>query len=87
MNFNPMQGNVVFFACNKSNYIAEYCRSIHVNRKGLKDKIKNVKVDEKGKVKVDEIKDPIKKRWVKKSDSKVGSGSPLDSDVGTTFSN
>lgn len=51
-----------------------------MNRRGPKDKNKNVKPDEKGKQKVEEI-------WVKKTDSEARSGSTLDSDAGTTSGN
>lgn len=56
MNFGPMQGNVVFYASNKSSHIAKYFRSRNVNRRGLKDKKKNVRLDEKEKEKVEEIR-------------------------------
>lgn len=78
MNFMPRQGNVVFYACNKSGHIAKYCRRRNVNRSGPEDKNKNVKEDEKGKEKVEEIRDQIKKKWVK-SNSKVGNGFAPDS--------
>lgn len=34
MNFRPMQGNVVCYACEKFDQIAKYCRSINMNRRG-----------------------------------------------------
>lgn len=52
MNFRPMQGNVVFHACNKYGHIAKYYISIIMNKKDMKDKNKNLKADEKGKKKL-----------------------------------
>lgn len=87
INFRPKQENVVCYACNKSDHIAKYCRSINVNRRGPEDKNKNVKVDEKGKLKVDEIKDQMKKICVKKSGDNAVNGSTLDSGTGTISGN
>lgn len=87
MNFRPMQGNCVCYDCNKSGHIAKYYKSRNVNRRGLKDKNKNVKVDEKGKAKFEEIIDQMKKTWVKKSDLEAGSGSAPYPSAGTTSSN
>lgn len=61
MNFRPRQGNVVCYACNKSGRIAKYCESRNVNRRGLEDKNNNVKLDDKGKEKFEEIRDRMKK--------------------------
>lgn len=87
MNFRPMQGNVVCCACNKSGHIAKYCKSRNVNRRGLVDKNKNVKADEKGKPKFEEVREQMKKTWVNKSDNDVGSGSTPNFGVGTTSGN
>lgn len=87
MNFRPMQGNIVCYACNKSGHIAKYCRRRNVNRRGLKDKNKNVKLNEKGKLKVEEIRDQMNKTWVKKNDDNVVNGSAPDFSIGTSSSN
>lgn len=87
MNFRPMQGNIVYYACKKFSHIAKYCRSRNVNRRGLKDKKKNVKPDEKGKEKVQEIKYQMKKTWVKKSNDYARSGSAPNSGARTSFGN
>ncbi|XP_059067674.1 uncharacterized protein LOC131858454 [Cryptomeria japonica] len=47
--------------------------------RGPEDKKKNVKADEKGKMKVEEIRDQMKKKWVKKTNDDPGSGSAPDS--------
>lgn len=49
MNFRPMQGNVVWYACNKSSHIAKYWKNTNVNRRGPKAQNKNEKPDDKGK--------------------------------------
>lgn len=87
MNFIPMQGNVVFYACNKFGHIAKYCRRRNMNKRGLENKNKNEKPNDKGKEKVEEIKDQMKKTWVKKTDLEAGSGSATDSGNRTTFGN
>lgn len=69
MNFKPMQRNVVCLACNKTSHIAKYCRS---KNSALIDKNKS---DEKGKVKVEEIRDKHEKMWVRKDESKAENGS------------
>lgn len=61
MKFRPMQGNIIFYACKKFDHIAKYYRSRNVNKRGLEDKNKNEKADDKGKSKFEEIKDRMKK--------------------------
>lgn len=45
------------------------------------------KLDDKGKVKVEEIREQHKKKWVKKGDSNVVNESTLNSGVGTSSDN
>lgn len=80
MSFSPMHRNVVCHTCNKLGHIARQCRRRNppVN--------KNI-LDEKGKEKVDEIKDQHKKMWVKKEDQNVQNGSTLESGDGTSCGN
>lgn len=75
MNHRFGQINVVCYNCNKSGHIAIFCRSKNVNRKGPTNKKINVQTNDKGKVKVDEIKNQMKKTWVKMSDTNIGNWS------------
>lgn len=45
------------------------------------------RLDEKGKAKVEEVREKHKKMWVKKEDSNVQNGSTLDFEVGTSSGN
>lgn len=81
MNFIHMQNNVVCRACNKTSHIAKYCKS---KNNILTDKRK---LDEKGKTKIEEIKDKHEKMWVKKDESKVDNGSAPESGAGSSFGN
>lgn len=81
MNFRPMQKNVVCRACNKTGHIAKYCRS---KNSALVDKNNS---DEKGKVKVEEIRDKHEKMWVRKDESKVENGFGPESSAGSSSGN
>lgn len=59
-----VQRNVVCHACNKPGHIARYCKSKNAH-------VDNNKSNEKGKAKVEEIRDQYKKMRVKKEDSNV----------------
>lgn len=58
-----------------------------MDRKGLVNNAKNVQSYNKGKEKVEEIKDQMKKTWVKKSDYDVGDRSTLESSTSNSFEN
>lgn len=84
-NFGPNQRkNFVCYACNKTGHVAKYCRSKNVNKNALANKNKE---DNKGKEKVEEIKEKHKKVWVKKKDSNAENGSTPNSGVGSSSSN
>lgn len=54
-NLRPNQrNNIVFYACNKSDQIAKFCRSKNINKNASVD---NNKSNDKGKVKVEEIRE------------------------------
>lgn len=67
MSFKPMQ-NVACHACNKIGHIAKYCRR---KKSALVEKNKS---DEKGKEKVEKLKDKHEKMWARKDESKEDNG-------------
>lgn len=81
MNFIPMKNNIVCRACNTISHIAKFYR------RKISALVDKNKLDEKGKMRFDEIRDQHKKMWVKKEDSNVQNDSTPDSGVGTSFGN
>lgn len=81
MSFKPMLNNDVFHACNKTGHIIKYCKS---KNSAPADKRK---LDEKGKVKVEEMRDKHEKMWVRKDESKAENGSALESNAGSSSGN
>lgn len=73
MNFKPMLNNVVCQVCNKTSHIAKYCRT---KKSALVDKSN---LDEKGKEKLEEIKEKHEMMWVRKDESRVDNGSAPES--------
>lgn len=60
-----------------------------MDRKGLVDKNKSVQKDDKEKEKLtmDEIRNQMKKKWVKKSEDNAGNGSAPKFDAGNSSGN